>query len=92
MKCYDWATEQRKSDNCVMSGFHSKIEKDVLHFLLKGKQPLILVLGRSLYKKIPEEFIKPLEDRLSELGIPYKIFGRPKSIYSIFNKIKKKQK
>ena len=62
LKCYDWGTEQRKSDNCVMSGFHSKIEKDVLHFLLKGKQPLILVLGRSLYKKIPEEFIKPLEE------------------------------
>jgi predicted Rossmann fold nucleotide-binding protein DprA/Smf involved in DNA uptake len=62
LKCYDWATEQRKSGNCVMSGFHSKIEKDVLHFLLKGKQPVILVLGRSLYKQLPKEFIKPLEE------------------------------
>ncbi len=60
--CYDWATQQRSASRCVISGFHSQIEKDVLHFLLKGKQPLILVLGRSLYKKLPEEFIKPLEE------------------------------
>ena len=65
LKCYDWATEQRKAGNCVMSGFHSKIEKDVLHFLLKGKQPIILVLARSIYKQLPEEFIKPMaENRL----------------------------
>ena len=77
LKCYHWATEQRKSDNCVMSGFHSKIEKDVLHFLLKGKQPLILVLGRSLYKKIPEEFIKPLEEnRLLIVSVVYQTTNR----------------
>lgn len=37
------------------------------------------------------EFIKPLEERLGELNVPYKIIGRPKSIYSIWNKIKNKQ-
>lgn len=37
------------------------------------------------------EFIKPLEGRLTELEIPYKIIGRPKSIHSIWNKIKHKQ-
>ncbi len=62
MACYDWATQQRSAGRCVISGFHSKIEKDVLHFLLKGKQPVILVLARSLYKQLPEEFIKPLEE------------------------------
>lgn len=62
MACYDWATQQRSAGRCVISGFHSKIEKDVLHFLLKGKQPIILVLGRSLYKQLPEELIKPLEE------------------------------
>ena len=63
--CYDWATKQRDAGICVISGFHSQIEKDVLHFLLKGKQPIILVLGRSLYKQIPEELNKPLnEERL----------------------------
>lgn len=62
MACYDWATQQRSAGRCVISGFHSQIEKDVLHFLLKGKQPVILVLGRSLYKQLPEELIKPLEE------------------------------
>ncbi len=38
-----------------------------------------------------ESFIKPLRPKLDELGYPYRVFGRPKSIYSIANKIKKKQ-
>lgn len=62
LSCYDWATEQRKSGICVISGFHSKVEKDVLHFLLKGKQPVIMVLGRALYKKIPDDLKVPLEE------------------------------
>jgi predicted Rossmann fold nucleotide-binding protein DprA/Smf involved in DNA uptake len=62
LKCYDWATTMREQNRCVVSGFHSPIEKDVLHFLLKGKQPVILVLGRVLYKQMPEELIQPLEE------------------------------
>ena len=31
LKCYDWAIEQREEGNCIISGFHSVIEKDVLH-------------------------------------------------------------
>ncbi|MEM1358632.1 MAG: RelA/SpoT family protein [Bacteroidota bacterium] len=38
-----------------------------------------------------ERFIEPLRSRLNELDFEYRIFGRPKSIYSIANKIKKKQ-
>jgi guanosine-3',5'-bis(diphosphate) 3'-pyrophosphohydrolase len=37
------------------------------------------------------EFIRPLSEALDELGIPYRIFGRPKSIHSIWNKIKSKK-
>ena len=37
-----------------------------------------------------EAFITPLKERLDQIGVPYKIFGRPKSIYSIWNKIKTK--
>ena len=37
------------------------------------------------------EFIKPLEAHLKEMGIAYRITGRPKSIYSIWNKLKKKK-
>ncbi len=37
-----------------------------------------------------EEFIRPLKKRLDELQIRYRIMGRPKSIYSIWNKLKNK--
>jgi predicted Rossmann fold nucleotide-binding protein DprA/Smf involved in DNA uptake len=62
LKCYDWAIEQRENGNCIISGFHSQIEKDVLHYLLKGKQPIILVLARGLKEKLELELEKPLQD------------------------------
>lgn len=62
LRCYDWAIEQRESDVCVISGFHSQIEKDVLHYLLKGKQPLIIVLARGLKVKVEPVFVKPIEE------------------------------
>ena len=61
LKCYDWAIAQREAGNCVISGFHSTIEKDVLHYLLKGKQPLIIVFARGLKNRLEPEFINPLE-------------------------------
>lgn len=61
LKCYDWAIEQRESGVCVISGFHSQIEKDVLHYLLKGKQPIILALARGMKEKLAPEFSTPLE-------------------------------
>jgi len=36
LKCYDWAIEQREKGNCVISGFHSKLEKRCLS--LPGKR------------------------------------------------------
>ena len=53
LKCYDWATEMRRHGECVISGFSSKLEQDVLHFLLKGTQLIIIVLARKMYKVIP---------------------------------------
>ena len=57
--CYDWATDEH--EGCVVSGFSSKLEQDVLHFLLKGKTPVIMVLARRMYREIPEELKVPLE-------------------------------
>lgn len=51
LKTYDWAIEQRDKGECVISGFHSIIEKDVFHFLLKGTQPIIMVLARGMKKR-----------------------------------------
>ena len=36
------------------------------------------------------DFISPIEEHLDEEGIKYRISGRPKSIYSIWNKMKQK--
>ena len=36
------------------------------------------------------EFIKPIKDKLDKGDFEYEIYGRPKSIHSIWNKIKKK--
>lgn len=61
LKCYDWATQIAQSDQCVISGFSSHLEKDVLHFLMNGRCPIILVLAREMYKQIPSE-LQPLLD------------------------------
>ncbi len=42
---------------------------------------------RTLYIN---EFLKPINEALKEIGYPYRTTGRPKSIYSIANKIKSK--
>ena len=60
LKCYDWATA--KHEGCVVSGFSSKLEQDVLHFLLKAKCPVILVLARCMYKVIPAELKEAMEE------------------------------
>lgn len=61
LKCYDWAIEQREKGVCVISGFHSQIEKDVLHYLLKGTQPIILALARGIKQKVETEFQRPIQ-------------------------------
>ena len=33
----------------------SPLEKEILHFLLDRQQPVVIALGRSLYKRIPEQ-------------------------------------
>lgn len=62
LRCLDWATEMARRGETVVGGFQSKIERDVLHFLLKGKQPIIIVLARRMYKVLPEELRKPMDE------------------------------
>ena len=57
---YDWATAQR--DKVVISTFHSPLEKDVLEFLLKNKQPVIYVLPARIYKRVPVRFKEALDE------------------------------
>ncbi len=55
LDCYDWATGLNAENDCVISGFNSAIERDVLHFLLEHKVPVIIVLTRKPYIRIPKE-------------------------------------
>ena len=58
LKSYDWAVEMKQRERCVISGFQSKLEKDVLDLLLRGTQPVILALARSIYENPPAK-LKP---------------------------------
>ena len=62
MQCYDWAAARAAAGDCVVSGFSSKMERDVLHFLLKGNCPVIVVLARSMYKELPQRWQQAVED------------------------------
>jgi predicted Rossmann fold nucleotide-binding protein DprA/Smf involved in DNA uptake len=55
LKSLDWAKEKKDKGECVISGFHSRIEKDVFNILLKGSQPIILVLARGMKKRWPAD-------------------------------------
>lgn len=53
----DWAAEvSKREDVAIVSGFHSKMEREVLDFLLRGKCGIVCVFARSIYKKIPDKF------------------------------------
>lgn len=57
MPTLDWASEVAKRDDvAVVSGFQSKMEREVLDFLLRGKCGIICTLARSIYKKIPDKY------------------------------------
>lgn len=48
-----WAYEISRTNKVVISGFHSPIERAVLDVLLANNRPVIITLGRSLYRRIP---------------------------------------
>lgn len=57
MPTLDWASEVAKRDDvAVVSGFHSKLERQVLDFLLRGKCNIICVLARGIYRVVPDKF------------------------------------
>lgn len=62
LKTYDWAVEQREKGICIVSGFHSKVEKDVFEILCRGNQSIILVLARGLMSKWNKEILKLIDE------------------------------
>jgi predicted Rossmann fold nucleotide-binding protein DprA/Smf involved in DNA uptake len=59
---YDHAARWRDTGRCVISGFHSPVEKECLQILLRGTQPIIICPARSLPRRVPPELKKPLAE------------------------------
>jgi len=61
LPCLDWAVSVSRGDEPIMSTFHSELEAAVLDILITGTCPIILVLGRRLYREVPAK-LRPLLD------------------------------
>ena len=70
LRTYDQAAQWRDAGHCVVSGFHSPVEKECLSILLRDEPPIIICPARGLPKRIPPDWKKPLADgRLLILSI-----------------------
>lgn len=58
LRCYAWAERIRDGERCIIGGFQSPLEQDVLQFLLRGKAPIVYVLARTLWKR-PSDKLYP---------------------------------
>lgn len=58
----DWATEMAQTGRVIVSGFSSRLESDVWDVLVRNGSPIVMVLVRSKFKRIPMEY-HPLLDR-----------------------------
>jgi predicted Rossmann fold nucleotide-binding protein DprA/Smf involved in DNA uptake len=61
LKSYDWAADMKRQDRCVISGFQSRLEKDVFDILLGGTCPIIIALARGIYEHAPTK-LRPFID------------------------------
>ena len=72
LKSYSWAKEQRSAGNCIVCGDHSQIEKDAFDILLRGNQPLVMVLPRGLKSLWNEDILKAIQRQRLLIISPFK--------------------
>ena len=62
----DWAMKvSKQKDITIVSGFHSKMERDVLKILFQGECGIIVVLARGMFRKLPKQYeVAMLQNRL----------------------------
>jgi len=53
---YDQAARWRDTGRCVISGFHSPVEKECLQILLRGDAPVILCPARAMLERLPAQW------------------------------------
>jgi predicted Rossmann fold nucleotide-binding protein DprA/Smf involved in DNA uptake len=71
LKSYDWAEQMKRSGQCVISGFQSRLEADVMDILLTGTQPIIMALARGLYRQVPPKLRPHIESGRLLLVSPF---------------------
>ncbi len=64
LKAFDQAAAWRDAGCCVISGFHSPLERQCLDILLRGQQPIVMVLARSM----PNLRLPPTQRKALEAG------------------------
>src|ERR1039457_2773275 len=63
LAAYDQAARRRDAGRCIISGFHSPVEKECLRILMRGSQPVIICPARSLAKmRLAADWQKSLAD------------------------------
>jgi len=67
LQTYDLMRSIRNEPITVISGFHSPMERECLNILLRGPSAgsgcgIVICLARSIPKRIPSEFRKPIDD------------------------------
>jgi predicted Rossmann fold nucleotide-binding protein DprA/Smf involved in DNA uptake len=63
LRACDTARQWRDEKRCIISGFHSVVEKECLRILLRGSQPVIICPARTLENmRLPPDWKKPFAD------------------------------
>jgi predicted Rossmann fold nucleotide-binding protein DprA/Smf involved in DNA uptake len=60
LRAYDQAAKWRDTGHCVISGFHSSVEKECLRILLRGEPPIVICPARAMPQRIAPELKSPL--------------------------------
>jgi predicted Rossmann fold nucleotide-binding protein DprA/Smf involved in DNA uptake len=77
LNAHDYAKEVRDGEMGIVSGFHSPAEREVLEVLLKGKCPIIVVLGRRLKNaRIPATWKGKIEKGRMLVISPFKEYQK----------------
>jgi predicted Rossmann fold nucleotide-binding protein DprA/Smf involved in DNA uptake len=75
LAAHDQAAQWRDEGRCIVSGFHSPVERDCFEILLRGRQPIIMCPGRAIDRmRIPGELKRAMANGrlllLSPFGWP----------------------
>ena len=72
LKAFDQAAAWRDTGRCVISGFHSPLERECLDILLRGKQPIIKAAARAIRTaKLPAAQRRALDDGRLTIVSPF---------------------